>query len=256
MSEDLSAFVEDLGATWAIPKGGAAYSHAPTVLHKLERLMREGRHERHGRSIQRMLDHWRRHLRHHLELAGRVAGLDAESNVVVSTPFDFVAAAAQSVTCTLGAPYSGRDFLIGDVLVPAELQPRGRFTLLDFAGIDFSGPSKAATTVAYAVGPGATGTPAQQGMGFSELYSNKTSPHRRRHFCPWTGFVFRSDAKILIAVYNPDTANPRSYDFDWMMRSDPCAEFARNFIYHPRHERSEHMRKLNSLHAAIIGLRG
>lgn len=256
MAEDLSAFVEDLGATWSMPKGGTAYSHAPTVLAKLERLIREGKHERHGKAIRMMLDHWRRHLRHHLELAGRVAGLDAESNVVVSTPFDAVAPASLSVICTLGAPYSGRDFLIGDVLVPAELQPRGRFALLDFSGIDFAQPSKGATTVSYAAGGGGTtGTPAQQGMDFSILYTNKTSPHRRRHFCPWTGFVFRSDAKILIQLFNPTTID-RDYDFAWAMRSDPCAEFARNFIYHPRHERHEHMRKLNALHSAIIGLRG
>ena len=254
---DMTGFVEELGATWAIPKTGNVHSHAPTVLHKLERLMREGKHERHGKAVRAMLTGWRSHLRHHLDLAGKVAGLEAESNVVVSTPFDAVGPGALSVLATLSSPYSGRDFLIGDVLVPAELQPRGRFALLDFASINFASPSATASTVQYQnFGGGVTGAPATQGMDFTVFYQNKTSPHRRRHFCPWTGFVFRSDAKILIQVFNPDTVNARSYDFAWCMRSDPCAEFARNFIYHPRNERGDHMRRLNALHGAVIGLRG
>lgn len=240
------------------PSDAGIHAYAPGVMMKIRDLLSHGgRHSQtpHFRSINRLLRGWHDLLGRHVDLIREKQLWHEESNVVVSSPWDNLAAATQSSVATIGAPYSGVRFMLLDILVPAELTPRGRMTNFTFAGINFAQPSTNTTTLQYSTAAGVQGTPASLGMDLTVFYSNKTAPIGRRGFRPWTGWIFDPSAKIEVSIFNPDPAFAKSYDLAWLMRSSPCAEhYAKDAAYHYATHGDGFAEIADQIHGAVIGL--
>lgn len=254
---DLGAVLQDMDSLGNVPAtDSGVHSYAPVVIAKIRELLRHGgRHSntRHFRSINRLLQGWHDLLMRHVDLVRERQLWHEESNVVVCTPWDSLASGATSSVATISAPYSGIRFMLCDILVPAELNPRGRLTQFNFAGIDFATPSVSTATVTYSTAAGVLGTPTVQGMDLTVFYQNKTAPTGRRGFRPWTGWIFDAAARIVTQIHNPDPAFARSYDLAWLMRSSPCAEtYDRDMAYHRSYEGFDSIADM--IHGAVIGL--
>jgi len=229
--DDLGAIFDDFGEVLKPldDLGNFATSHTPAVLAKLDALEQHGfgSHvpRRHAHHLENMLHRFHAILERNMHLERELAHINQSSNVILSTPLDNVPALSTSTLVTFGAPYSGVKFMICACLVPAEITPPGRFSSLNFMGIDFATPSTSPANVTYLNNtPGVGGTPLQLGMGLASLYTNLTAPRGPRVFEPWTGWLFDPAAKISFAVYNPSGAFPGSYLIDWLMRSTPCPQ--------------------------------
>jgi hypothetical protein len=217
--------------------GEVAHTHAPTLLAKLEHMLEQGGRHGYGHigtassrlssHIDAMIARFASVVRRNIHLERELAIMNQSSNVVLSTPIDNLNALTNSTVVTFGAPYSGVDFMICAALLPAELTPAGRFSTLNFMGIDFASNSINAANVQYAVNtPGTLGQPLQQGMGLSSFYTNLTAPKGPRTFEPWVGWYFDASAKITFSIYNPSTSAPATYLLDWLMRASPCPQVA------------------------------
>ncbi len=258
---DLERVLTDTDNLGAVPTSDSGvHAYAPAVMLKIRDMLgTQGRHRfsgtRHFRSINKLLQNWHDLLGRHVDLVRERQVWHEESNVVVSTPWDALAAATSSSTVEVGAPYSGIRFMLLDILVPAELNPRGRLTSFTFAGINFAQPSTSSTTVGYSTAAGVLGTPAVLGMDLTVFYQNKTAPIGRRGFRPWTGWIFDPSAKINVQIHNPDPALARSYDLAWLMRSSPCNEtFDPQKAMHNYTGGESFQTLADQIHGAVIGI--
>jgi hypothetical protein len=260
--DDIGLVLEDIGYGLdgvMDDLGEISRTHAPSLLGKMESLMHHGfgphipNHHQH--SLHNMLERFHAVVERSLHLERELAAMQDTSNVVVSTPIDNLAAATTSANCTFGAPYSGIEFMICEMLMPAELTNFGGFGSLQFAGIDFATPSTSANVVTYDQVAGVLGAPLTKRMGFSVFYTNKTMPSHHRRFCPWTGWIFDPSAKITFNVFNP-TAFAQSYSIDWLMRSNPCTEAyqegSRDMAYHLQSHDAQH--SFDMMHHFVLGM--
>lgn len=261
--DDLAAVLGDMDLMTTFPGDdvGNVRTHGPILLAKLADLEHHGigSHvpHHHHRSIGHLIRRFHALVARNLDLQREIDIMAEGSNVIVSTPIDNLAANTTSTQVTLGAPYSGVDFMLCDILLPAELTPAGRFASLVFCGIDFATPSINAATVQYANGtPGTLGTPNTQGMGLSAFYTNKTMPTGSRRFAPWTGWYFDASAKITFTLYNPSLTLPASYFPDWLMRSSPCPVEGTTVFSHARgHARFHEIDDvMDAIHGFTIGM--
>jgi hypothetical protein len=236
------------------------------LLAKIEQLRERG-HRTHwggmpthlGEHIGHIVHKFHHLVNRNIQLERELEVLSMSSNVIVSTPIDNLAAATTSGLVTFGAPYSGIDFAITAMLLPAELTPPGRFSTLQFMGIDFATPSTSGIVVQYAAPSGTLGTPVVQGMGLSSFYTNLTAPRGHRVFEPWVGWMFDASAKVSFTVYNPSATLSATYLIDWMMRSSPCPQPGVS-VFNPSMVRGhvqyhEGVPELfNAIHHAVIGM--
>lgn len=258
---DLEHVLQDTDSLGAVPgTDSGVHAYAPGVMMKIRDLLQAGASHRfsgtrHFRSINKLLQNWHDLLGRHVDLVRERQVWHEESNVIVSTPWDALAAATSSSVCEVGAPYSGIRFMLLDILVPAELNPRGRLREFTFAGINFANPSTTSSTVSYSTAGGVLGTPLVLGMDLTVFYQNKTAPIGRRGFRPWTGWIFDPSAKINVQIYNPDPALAKSYDLAWLMRSSPCNEtFDPTRAMHAYTGGESFQTMADQIHGAVIGI--
>ncbi len=259
--DQLRGVLEDFDLMTAVPGDdmGNIRTSAPILLAKLDDLGNSGfgHHipAHHHRSMRHLISRFHSLVARNLDMQREIDLINEGSNVIVSTPIDNLAANTLSTQCTWGAPYSGKAFMLCDILIPAELTPAGRFGSLVFAGIDFATPSVNAATVSYIAPAGTLGAPGTQGMGLSFAYTNKTAPSGRRNFSPWTGWYFDPSAKITFTIFNPSLTLPASYFPDWLCRSSPCPDETttfRNVRGHVRHHQMDHL--MDVIHGWTIGM--
>lgn len=257
LEREVQLLADDLGA---IIPSDRVRTYAPVLLEKIGALrrLRSPRVGLGGRALDRVLHNFEQAIRRNVDLEAELEMWNETTNVVVSTPMDNVPPATTSCVCTWGAPYSGKDYLVLDCLVPAELTPAGRLVDLSFSSLNFALPSTQISTVQYSSAPGVLGAPLQGGMDLVVFYQNKTSPHGRRHFVPWVGWVFDASAKNTFSIYNPDPVTARSYQISWLCRSSPCAEEFDRTMAFSRHRPSTRGKDfgavMNAIHSAVIGL--
>jgi len=257
--DDLGKVLQDFGGLGMVPAPDAgAHMYSPLVLERLGHIVHHphlGRHAQspHFRAIHNMLQHLYGLMHRNVQLQREKALWHEKANVVESVQWTAVGAATLSSTATIRAPYSGVNYMILDMLMPAELTPLGWFTQMTFAGINFAQPSLSSVTYGP---PGASGTPAQQGMGFSVFYTNKTCPEGSRGWSPWTGWILSSDAVILLQWFNPDALLARSLDVDFLMRSSPCGALFQQAIPHAWHVSQGYHHVVDQIYGAVLGLSG
>lgn len=265
IERDLSTALDDLGAWEHVPDDHHLIrSYEPSVRAKLDHMLRV-HGERYGHQTRRLLQAWYDLLRRHANLAREARAWRAACNVIATVSWDALAASSTSSTATLNTPYSGVDFVLLDMLVPSNTQPRGRFVKLQFASIDFAQPSQ--TAVVYSTAAGTSGTPVQQGLDFSAFLHDKTAPDGSRKFTAWTGWAFAASAQIFLAVYNPDATYSKGYDISFLMRSSPCeynwdTTFAKHWAREGGYEfpdqdgymTSEWGHVVDRIHGAVLGI--
>lgn len=222
--DDLGSLVQDLDSVGFI-SNGSAHPWAPMVMHRLGQYLQHGGHRSHphgrlGRTVRQLLQHLHTVMMRHVDLEREKKLWHAKCNVVQTMYWQSVAANTASTTATMRAPYSGVNYMILDILMPAPLTPFGFWSNISFAGINFAQPGSAITYAA----PGASGTQGAVlgGMGFTCLYHDKTAPEGCRGFNPWTGWILSSDAISTWQWFNASTLNPASVICDVLMRSSPC----------------------------------
>lgn len=237
---------------------GSAHIWSPVAMERLGQLVNHpqiGRHhgDRHFHAIHNMLAHLYQLMRHNVDLKREKALWHEKANVVESVQWTAVPLATLSSTATVKAPYSGVNFMILDMIMPAELTPLGWWTQMTFAGINFAQPSL--TSVTYGL-PGTGGTPAQQGMGFSWSYTNKTAPDGSRGWSPWTGWILSSDAQVFLQWFNPDANFARSLTLEFLMRSSPCGALFQQNLPHAWHVSQGFSHTVDQIYGAVLGLTG
>jgi hypothetical protein len=220
IERDLGKVMDDLGAWEHVPEDRSfVRSYEPAVRAKLEYMLQHhGDH--YGHQTQRLLHAWYDLLRKHANLRREANAWRAACNTITSVAWDAIPAAGTSSTATLNAPWSGVDYVLLDMLVPANTQARFRFVKLAFASIDFS--QNSISSVTYSTAGGTSGTPLQQGLDATAFLHDKTAPDGTRKFTAWTGWAFAASAQIFVAVYNPDSTYPKGVDIAFLLRSSPC----------------------------------
>lgn len=253
MWADLGSVVKDLDAVGMVGDG-SGHPYGPMVLHKLGSVLRHHHdHGQHHSAVTRMLHHLYSVMAHNEHLKRQHRLWHGASNVISSVQWVNLAANTSSSTATLQSPYSGVNYMILDILCDSIVMPPGWFVNLSFAGINFAQP--ATNRVTYGT-PGASGTPATPGMGWSAFLQDKTFPDGRRYWNPWVGWILSSDAVSTWQIYNADQAFPRTFCFDVLMRSSPCQDdynTNKRFAWHDS-ELGNHA--LDLMFAAVHGLGG
>ncbi len=260
---DLGKLVTDLDMVGMVGDG-SAYPWAPMVHHRLgQHLQHHQHHPSHpmGGVVHLLLQRLHAVLGRHRHLEEERRLWHAKCNVIESPYWLSLAANTQSSIATVRAPYSGVNYMILDVLMPANLTPFGFWTTINFAGINFATPGNGIT---YSTAAGVQGTPTTlPGMGFTDFLEDKTSPEGCRGWNPWTGWILSSDAVSTWAWFNPDTINARSLIVDILMRSSPCetttwatANSGGWHAYPTFDHGMEGIHALNLMYGGVLGLSG
>jgi hypothetical protein len=244
--EDLEA-IGNLGNTHAHPWG-------PAVMHRVGEHLQHGHHHP---MLHKLLSNLHRVMARHADLERERNLWHAKANVIESIQWVGVKPASLSSTATLKAPYSGVNYMILGALMAANLTPLGWWNSINFAGIDFAGPSQKSVTY----DTDGTGKPATQGMGFTTFYEDTTQPQGERGWNPWVSWILSSDAVSQWQWYNPDPNNPRSLCVDVLMRSSPCdidfhKQEGKDIAWYSGDFEDMGSHALNMMYAAVLGAHG